>query len=81
MKFKSDQTVEYAKEYGGTYDERGYAVRALSGGGYIVAGHTASYGSGGSDFWVLNLNSDLTVNWEFPYGGTGSEIAYDEIEL
>lgn len=46
-----------------------------AGDGYIAAGTTASWGSGGSDAWVLHLADNGTIRWQQCYGGAGDEAA------
>jgi hypothetical protein len=55
-KFTSTGTLSWEKTYGGTGDDSAYSVTLTDDGGYIVAGSTASFGSGG-DAWVLKLDS------------------------
>ena len=43
------------KMFGGTQNDRGYAVQTTND-GYIVVGSSNSYGSGGSDVWLLKLD-------------------------
>jgi uncharacterized delta-60 repeat protein len=74
LKLNSDGTVAWQKAYGGTGSDSANSIRQTSDGGYIVAGETWSFGTGG-DFWVLKLNSDGTVAWQKTYGGTGSDTA------
>ena len=44
--------------------------------GYIVVGHTESYGAGSSDILILKLALDGTIEWQKTYGGVESENAY-----
>src|SRR6185503_1334012 len=74
------ETTTWAKTYGGGADESGasgyiISVQQTSEGGYVVAGETDSFGTGG-DFWLLKLDSDGNIEWEKAYGGTEFDIAY-----
>jgi hypothetical protein len=51
--------VLWEKTYGGSNNDRGYAVHCTQDGGYIVAGTTASLGAGNSDVWLLKLQYDV----------------------
>jgi len=70
------QPPEYwAKTYGGSSGDWAYSVQQTSDGGYIVAGHTESFGAGGTDFWVLKLASNGSVDWQKTYGRTEDDFA------
>jgi uncharacterized delta-60 repeat protein len=67
--------VDWQYSYGGANDDQASSIQQTSDGGYIVAGYTDSFGSGGRDFWVLKLNSDGTVSWQKTYGGASLDCA------
>jgi len=46
-----------------------------SDGKYTFTGHTASSGAGGSDVWVVHLDTDGSVLWQNTYGGASDEVA------
>ena len=45
----------WTRAYGGYDDERAYSVDLTTEGGYIVGGHTTTWGSGSHDVWLLRL--------------------------
>jgi hypothetical protein len=45
----------WTRAYGGYDDERAYSVDLTSDGGYIVGGHTSTFGAGDYDAWLLRL--------------------------
>ncbi len=65
----------WAKTYGGTSTDSASSIKPTSDGGYIVAGHTFSFGVGQDDVWVLKLDRSGNVQWQKSYGGTGSDAA------
>ncbi|MDE2180437.1 MAG: hypothetical protein KGJ40_06280 [candidate division NC10 bacterium] len=75
LKLDNSGTVTWQQTYGGTGDDRAYAIQQTADGGYIVAGHTSSFGAGGNDAWVLKLDSSGTVTWQQTYGGVYTDEA------
>lgn len=75
LKLTSSGAVVWQKAYGGPGEDQAEAVRQTSDGGYIVTGHTASFGAGSWDAWVLKLDANGNVMWEKTYGGTGTDTA------
>ena len=81
VKLKRDGTVRWQKCLGGSYQDCANAVLQTTDGGYIVAGSTSSndgdvFGNhGGSDFWVVKLKSDGTIDWRKCFGGSGQDCA------
>ncbi|MBI5635246.1 MAG: SBBP repeat-containing protein, partial [Nitrospirae bacterium] len=77
IKLNSDGSTDWMNTYGdgATGDEEARVIQQTIDGGYIVAGDTSSFGSGGTDAWVFKLNNDGSVAWEKTYGGTGDDYA------
>jgi hypothetical protein len=75
---KTDEfgNLEWAKTYGGTNYDRAYSVQQTSGGGYIVAGYTQSFGAGGSDIFLIKTDEFGNVQWAKTYGGESWDGAY-----
>ena len=53
IKLYSDGNMEWARTLGGPSFDYAYSIQQTSDGGYIVAGYTASFGAGASDFLVI----------------------------
>lgn len=48
----------WTRTYGGPYEDIGWSVQQTSDGGYIVAGHTRSFGSGFLDMWIIKTDEE-----------------------
>ncbi len=68
-------TPSWANSYGGTDGEAAFAVEQTSDLGYILVGHTWSFGAGRSDVWLLKLSASGTVEWQRTYGGAEDDEA------
>jgi len=68
--------VGWAAIYGEVNAETAQTIRQTSDGGYIVAGMTTSFNTGGGDAWVLKLRPDGTVEWQKTYGGSDADWAF-----
>lgn len=65
----------WTRVYGGPAFDAGTTIKKTSDGGFIVAGSTESFGSGGSDAWLVKLNGDGTMAWSRVFGGAGDDHA------
>lgn len=61
--------ITFQKVYGGTAMDEGKSVRQTTDGGYIIAGTTTSYGSGGRDIIVIKINAAGDTTWSRTFGG------------
>jgi len=75
-KLDNSGNVTWQKTYGGSGFDEASSIQQTTDGGYIVAGHTWSFGVGYRDFWVLKLDGNGNVTWQKTYGGYGEEQAY-----
>jgi hypothetical protein len=55
VRIDGEGNLQWTNTYGGLGDERAYSVGLTSDGGFIVGGHTTSYGAGGYDVWMVRL--------------------------
>jgi hypothetical protein len=61
--------VRFARTYGGTNNEYTHSVQQTSDGGYIVAGHTYSFGAGYADAFLIKTDANGNLQWFKTYGG------------
>lgn len=76
VKTDGSGNIIWAKAYGGTGDEYGWAVQQTWDGGYIVAGNTNSFGAGMSDVYLIRTNAAGDTLWTRTYGGTDEDNGY-----
>lgn len=69
----------WIKGYGGNNDEEGNAVVQTLDGGFVSAGYTKSFGSGGNDFYLIKVDSSGNQLWDRVFGGTSDEEAYSMV--
>ncbi|HRG83067.1 MAG TPA: hypothetical protein PLO99_11180 [Chitinophagaceae bacterium] len=66
----------YQKVYGGNKDETGEWLVPTADSGYVIVGHTNSFGSGGYDGLLMRVNKKGSVVWSRTVGGTGNDVLY-----
>ena len=76
LKLNSDGSLAWQKTYGGSNYDEAYSIQQTTDGGYIVAGRTNSFGSGGYDAYILKLNSDGSLAWQKTFGGSSYDVAH-----
>jgi hypothetical protein len=69
IKLDAGGSVIWARTYGGAGSDEGRAICQSGDGGFVIAGRTASYGSGESDVYLLKLDADGDTVWTRVYGG------------
>jgi uncharacterized delta-60 repeat protein len=72
LKLDKNGNIQWQKTYGGIYDDRALSVCESHQGGYLVGGHTG-FGAGVWDFWVLKLDTEGRIQWQYTYGGKETE--------
>lgn len=70
-----DQTT-FQWRYGGVMNEEGHCIRATPDGGFVLAGKTASFGAGVTDFLVIKTDSSGMEEWAHTYGSGTEETGF-----
>jgi hypothetical protein len=74
---------QWDKRFGGTAGTIATHIKNAPGGGYLVAGYTDSDSTldvssptfGGSDYWIMLIDTTGNKVWDERFGGTGNEFA------
>ena len=77
---ESGNTI-WTKTYGGPATDKAYSVQQTQDNGYIVAGHTCSFGAGECDVWLLKLNANGDTAWTKTYGGSDYDFSKSVMQL
>ncbi len=67
---------EWYRTFGGDKPEYAYSVEQTADGGYIIAGHTYSYGAGERDAYLVKTDGKGNEEWYRTFGGEDNDIAY-----
>ncbi len=66
--------------YGWADEDLGAAIIAVSSGGYAVGGYTNNTGAGEEDAWLVRLDTNGNLLWNYTYGGSDQDEAYSLVE-
>ncbi len=75
VKTDGDGNFQLDKNYGGTGDDYGRSISPVSDGGYIILGHTNSYGNNW-EFYLVKTNAYGTRLWQKVIGWGYDEYGY-----
>ena len=75
---KVDQSGDtlWSKKYGGAENDYGNVVRQTNDGGYVIFGHWRSFGSGGTDMFLIKTDENGNELWTKNFGGGDNEYGY-----
>ncbi|WP_347373844.1 T9SS type A sorting domain-containing protein [Aequorivita sp. Q41] len=84
VKLNSSGTIEWDKTIGGSQTDVLNSIIQTSDNGFLLSGRSSSDISGdktenslgGSDYWIIKLNSSGTIEWQNTIGGNDIDQAY-----
>jgi len=79
VKTNSQSDTLWTRTYGGNGDDQAHSVQQTADSGYIVAGHTNSFGMGTPDYpnmYLVKTNGSGDTLWTRTYGGSGHDVSY-----
>ena len=78
VKVNADGNTLWTRTYGGTSEDRLFSVDLTEDGGYILGGHTFSYGLGGpDDMYMVKVDSNGQYEWHKTFGTTGDDNGWE----
>lgn len=66
----------WGKSYGGFNNDIGKSIIQLADSGYVMAGYTNSFGSGGYDVFVVRTDKNGNLTWQKAIGGMDWDFGY-----
>ncbi|HKJ80734.1 MAG TPA: T9SS type A sorting domain-containing protein [Ignavibacteriaceae bacterium] len=78
LKTDTNGDTLWTKTYGGIYWDEGKSAQQTMDGGYIIAGHSKSFGNGGGhdDVWLIKTNIDGDTMWTKTFGEFNEDYGY-----
>ncbi|MCK5660487.1 MAG: hypothetical protein KAH86_03940, partial [Methanosarcinales archaeon] len=73
IKTDENGNERWSSTFGGSADDYASSVQQTSDGGYIITGHTVSYGAGVSDAWLIKSDKNGTEQWNSTFGGVSND--------
>ena len=73
IKTDSEANETWNKTFGGYHADLGHAIQQTDDGGYIITGHTKSFGAGLSDVWLIKTDRTGDLEWYRTFGGPASD--------
>lgn len=76
LKVDENGELIWQRTFGGSLSEEALSVAPADDGGYIVAGHTTSFGAGSEDIYVVKTDDMGNPQWSKTFGGIYDDKAY-----
>jgi len=80
IKLNSSGFKEWMKTIGGIDFDYGWSVVQTIDEGYVVAGHTNSFGAGSFDLFLVKIDSSGSLEWAKTVGGTEYDVGISVIQ-
>jgi hypothetical protein len=77
IKTNANGDTTWTRTFGDTLYERCYAVAECNDGGFILTGHTTSYGAGMQDLYLIKTDTNGNAMWTKTYGGSDWDEGWD----
>lgn len=74
VKIDENGDTSWTKTYGGPYTDIGNSIMQTIDNGYIIVGHTDSYGAGDVDMYLIRTNDSGDTIWTKTFGGALYDI-------
>ena len=74
VKTDANGIATWNQTYGGAIRDEAYALIQTADGGFALTGYTRSFGTGGSDIWLVKTDVNGDVIWNQTYGRIGSNV-------
>ncbi len=76
LRTDEDLNCVWSKSIGGLQADKGYSLVENEAGGFVLCGYTNSYGNGGFDVLVYQVNAIGDIEWVQTFGGTDWDFGY-----
>jgi len=76
LKTDASGNFQWSKTYGGSGGDYARDIFMPASGGFILAGHTTSYGAGSEDGCLIRTDDNGNIIWSKTYGGTNEDVFY-----
>jgi hypothetical protein len=68
--------VTFQRTYGGADNDYGYSAQPTADGGYILVGHTLSFGAGSTDVYLVKTDAGGNPVWTRTFGGSDNDYGW-----
>lgn len=67
---------QWSNTFGGTGNDRCWAMLILDDGGFVLLGETTSFGNGAEDCYLIKIDADGNEVWSTTFGGTRADRCF-----